>query len=110
MYGYQLGNIQAMPYSLTKTSALTYNNKLYPIIEKYECTEKERNILKNKLVYDGMTIMAIGQISEYIPTTADLGMVRGKMIRIENLSDDFHIADAIYQEIQKGVYLTPGLE
>ena len=110
MYGYQLGNIQAMPYSLTKTSALTYNNKLFPILETYESTAKEREILKNKIMYDGMTIMAIGQITDYITTTADLSFIRGDLIRIQNLDDDFHIADAIYQEIKKGVYLTSGLE
>ena len=38
MYGYNLQNIQAIPTSLTKTSALTYNTRVWPFIEYYTCT------------------------------------------------------------------------
>lgn len=110
MFGYQLGNIQALPYSLTKTSAITNNNKLVPILEIYNATEVERNALIEKLHKDGMTIMVIGNINSYYDRTEDLSFVKGQMIKIDDINDDFHIADAIYNELQKGVYLTPGLE
>ena len=41
MYGYNLQNIQAIPTSLTKTSALTYNTRVWPFVEYYTCTSKE---------------------------------------------------------------------
>ena len=110
MYGYQLGNIQALPYSLTKTSAITYNNRKVPILEVYSCTETEKAALEAKLTRDGMTVMVIDTILNYYNPTLDLSFVRGSIIKLDDLNDDFHIADAIHEEIQKGVYLTPGLE
>ena len=106
MYGYQLGNIQALPYSLTKTSAITYNNKLFPIIEIYSCTDEERNILLQKLLREGMTIMAIGYIADYYDESLyELNFIKGKLIKLDGLNDDFHIADALYQEVEKGFYI-----
>ena len=58
-------NIQAIPTSLTKTSALTYNTRVWPFVEYYTCTEKEREALKDKIKYNGMTIMKIGKLTDY---------------------------------------------
>ena len=107
MYGYQLGNIQAMPYSLSRSEALTNNNKLWPIIEVYRCTDLEINNLVNKLGYNGMTIMAIGKLDDYKVSPDFYKLyLKGQLIRLENLSDDFHVADAIYQEVNKGFFIT----
>ena len=111
MYGYQLGNIQAMPYSIKGTDALTNNNKIFPILEIYNATENEINILKSKIQYNGMTIMAVGNIQEYSNSSDfDKVFIKGQLIRLESdeINDDFHIADAIYQEINKGVYIPSG--
>ena len=106
MYGYQLGNIKAMPYSLSRSESLTNNNKIYPIVELYEPTEKEINNLVNKLNYNGMTIMAIGKLEDYMNSEDfNLSFVKGQLIRLETIDDDFHIADAIYQEVNKGFYV-----
>ncbi|MBO7079088.1 MAG: hypothetical protein J6W64_04700 [Bacilli bacterium] len=100
-FNYQLGNIKALPQSMTKSSPLSYNNKIWPILEQYSCTDEEKEVLKNKLKYDGMTIMAIGTLNDYIVNN---GYVKGRLIRLSNLVDDFHVADAIYQEVAKGFY------
>lgn len=115
MYGYQLGNIQAIPYSLKGTDSLTNNNKIWPIVELYGPTEDEINFLRQKIQYDGMTVMAVGLISEYL-NNEDFGYVyvKGRMIRIADndsgtaMIEDFHMVDAIYQEISKGVYIPSG--
>jgi hypothetical protein len=99
MYGYNLGNIQALPYSLSKVSAFTYNNRFVPFLEIYSATETEQNVLLNKIMADGMTIMAVSTIYDYYRTDMDRSFIRGQMIRMEDLNDDFHIADAIYSEI-----------
>lgn len=106
-FGYQLGNIQAIPYSLAKTSAANIDSPLVPMLEKYSCSEEERKAFINKLLYNGMTIMAIGTLSEYVnyKETADPWYFKGKIIRFENLGDDTHIANAIANELNKGVYL-----
>ena len=100
-FNYQLGNIQALPQSITKSSPLSYNNKVWPIIELFSCTDEEKEVLKNKLKYDGMTIMAIGKLEDY---SVPGGYLKGKMIRLEGVKDDSHVADAIYQAVDRGFY------
>ena len=102
MYGYNLQNIQAIPTSLTKTSALTYNTRVWPFVEYYTCTEKEREALKDKIKYNGMTIMKIGKLIDY--TLGEDNFYKGQLIRL-NLNVDSHMAYEIYNELVKGVYL-----
>ena len=102
MYGYNLQNIQAIPTSLTKTSALTYNTRVWPFVEYYTCTEKEREALKDKIKYNGMTVMKVGKLNDYELGQGDF--YKGKLIRL-NLHVDSHMAYEIYNELVKGVYL-----
>ena len=102
MYGYNLQNIQAIPTSLTKTSALTYNTRVWPFVEYYTCTEKEREALKDKIKYNGMTIMKIGKLTDY--TLGNGNFFKGQLIRLD-LKVDSHMAYEIYNELVKGVYL-----
>ena len=102
MYGYNLQNIQAIPTSLTKTSALTYNTRVWPFVEYYTCTEKEREALKDKIKYNGMTVMKIGKLNEY--NLGEGNFYKGQLIRL-NLNVDSHMAYEIYNELLKGVYL-----
>ena len=100
-FNYQLGNIQALPQSVTKSSPLSFNNKVWPILEHFSCTDREKEVLENKIKYDGMTIMAIGQLLDY---SMDGCYLKGKMIRLNDLDDDSHVAQAIYEEVDKGFY------
>ena len=102
MYGYNLQNIQAIPTSLTKTSALTYNTRVWPFIEYYTCTDAERSALKDKMKYNGMTIMKIGKLTDY--TLGEDKFYKGQLIRL-NIKVDSHMAYEIYNELNKGVYL-----
>jgi len=100
-FNYKLGNIQALPQSMTKSTPLSYNNKVWPILEYFSCTEEEKTVLRNKIRYNGMTVMAIGTLTDYLnPGT----YMKGKMIRLNDLKDDSHVANAIYEEVEKGFY------
>ena len=104
MYSYNLQNIQAVPTSLTKTSALTYNTRVWPFIEYYTCTEAERKALKDKIKYNGMTIMKVGQLSDYL--LGKDNFYKGQLIRLPDyVKIDGHMAFEIYNELKKGVYL-----
>lgn len=120
MYGYQLGNIKALPQSIAKTAANNANNKLIPFLEKYDCdivdTNYQREALINKLRYNGMTIMRIGTVGDFRTpwsyvddegntVTQDLVYVKGKLIRIDGLNEDYHISKALAEEINKGVFI-----
>lgn len=102
MFGYQLGNIKAMPDGLSKTTAYTKNNKYFPFLEFYTCTEEEKNALKNKLKYNGMTVMRIGTINEFLQ--AEQSYIKGRLIRLEGDYDN-HYVNELSQELYKGVYI-----
>ena len=103
MFGMQMGNIQALPSNITKTTAFTYNNKIFPLLEYYTCTDEEKTALTNKLKYNGMTVGRIGKIADYLANANDQ-YIKGRIIRIEGVSDDFHYYKAISDEIYKGAF------
>lgn len=102
-FGYNLKTIQALPDTLVRTSVLNQNNPLVPTLEFYTATDIEKNALRNKIKYNGMTTMRIGTINEFIRSTQSY--IKGKLIRLENLGDDYHIATVIADEINQGVYI-----
>lgn len=103
MYAYNLGNIQALPNGITKSSPLTANFKYFPFIEKYDCTEIEKIALRDKIKYNGMTIMRIGNMQQFISN--DFSYIKGKLIRLETIEDDYHIINALSGELDKGVFI-----
>lgn len=109
MFTYQLGNIKAMPNTLTKVTAYNNNNKLYPTIEYYSCTDEEKDAFRNKLLYNGMTIMRIGTIRDFVlkDSDEDLSYFQGQMIITDpanELNGANHEIVELYNEFKKGVY------
>ena len=116
MFGYQLDNIKALPYTLTKVSAYNPNNKIFPVLEYYTCTETEKIALANKIAYNGMSVGVIGTIGEYLGNSwqywnnqtqsyiTDKGYIKGQLIRIDDFGEDFHVLNALAEEFNKGVY------
>lgn len=106
-FGYQLQNIQALPYSLTKVGAQNVNYKDFPFVEYYTCSNTERNALEDKINYNGMTIMRIGQVANFLKDSPDtIGtFIQAQPIRLDNLKVDGHIAEVISSELQTGVYI-----
>lgn len=103
LYHYNLQNIQALPYGLAKTSAISPDNKLVPFIEFYTCTTQEKQALENKLKYNGYTIMMIDTIANYIRD--ERSYIKGKLIRLEDIDEDYHVINAIADELFKGVFI-----
>lgn len=102
-FGYSLQNIKALPNTMSRTSAFDINNKLFPFLEYYGCFEEEEKALKNKLKYNGMTIMVIGYIDEYIRTN-DISYFKGQLIRFEGSAENHEIVE-IANELNKGVFI-----
>lgn len=108
-FAFQLDNIQAQPNTLAKVIALTPNNKIFPIIEKYTATDEEVKALCNKIRYNGMTVGVIGKVSDYIGNSwtydgiSDKGYIKGQIIQLD-IFDDYHSATEIANELNKGVY------
>jgi hypothetical protein len=102
-FGAQLGNIRALPYSLTKVSAYNANNKIFPFLEYYTCSDVEKQAFRNKLKYNGMTVGRIGRIVDFQQTNPTY--IKGKLIRCETIADDTHVLNAIAEELNKGVFI-----
>ena len=103
MHNYSLANIRALPQTLSKTSAYNIDNKYFPFLEYYTCTDKEKQALRDQIKYTGMTVMRTGKIEDYLQE--DYSYVQGKMIRIEGIDDDYNLVRNIADEIMKGVYI-----
>lgn len=114
LFGYNLGNIQAIPLTLTKVSAFNANNKIFPVLEYYTCTDREKQALANKLAYNGMTTMVIDTIENNLGNDWEYTInnkiitsknyIKAKPIRLD-LYDDFHVANTIAKELDMGFYI-----
>jgi hypothetical protein len=122
LFGYQLGNIQALPQTISKVSSLNENNKIFPVLEKYSCTFEEKVALANKIAFNGMSVGVIGNISDYAENTwtdyvitdesterevtvSSKNYIKGQLIRFADDGEDFHVVNSIADELNKGVYL-----
>ena len=102
-FGFQLGNIKALPNTLNKVSSIVANSKLFPFVEYYTCTNEEKQALMNKLTYNGMTIGRIGKISDFKHPDGQT-YVKGQIIRLIG-NFDTHTINEIANEFNKGWYI-----
>ena len=102
-FNMQLDNVRALPNTLTRVSSFNNNNKIFPLLEYYTCTDVEKEAFRNKLLYNGMSVNAIGTIAEYQQTEPTF--IKGRLIRLESVSDDFHMIGMIAEELNKGVFI-----
>lgn len=102
-FNYSLQAIKAKPDTLTKVSAINNNNKIYPVLEYYTCTDVEKEAFRKKLQYNGMSVGIIDTIRNYVYTTPTY--IKGKIIRIEGLEDDYHVANEIAREMYLGMFI-----
>ena len=99
-YKMQLGNIQALPYTLTKVGAFNINSKVFPFLEYYTCSETEKEALRMKIQYEGMTVGIVDHLGNYMGG----GYIQADLIRNEAIIEDSHLLDDVYIELTKGVY------
>ena len=110
LFGYQLDNIKAQPQSLSRTTAYNNDNKYFPFIEYYTCTDEEKRAFANKIAWNSMTVSVIDKIQNYINNSwsygdiTDKGYIKAKLIRFEDSNEDFHNLNTIAEELDKGVY------
>ncbi len=102
-YRYQLGNIKALPTSVNKVTPLTNNNKIFPIIEKYTCSDTEKELLRSYLNFRSMTVEKIGYISEY--QQSEKSFISGTLLRLEGSGLANNELFELYDELKKGVYI-----
>lgn len=107
-FEYQLGNIKALPKTISKVTAYCIDNLYFPYVEVYDATEVEKNALRDKINYDGMTVMRIGTIDEFSSGRSDydLNFFKAELITIPyDLEGDFHEISELALMLEKGIYL-----
>ena len=104
LFAFNMQNIQARPDSLAKVSSFDKNNRVWPVLEYYTCTNQEKEALVNKMRYNGMTIGRIGKMSDFM-IYGERQYIKGQLIRNILIADDFHILTAIAEELNKGVFI-----
>ena len=103
MYNYNLQNIQALPQTLSSISSYDANNKLWPFLEIYDCTDVEKEAMRNKLIYNGMKIGRIDTINNFISESSNY--IKAKLIRNEISNLDYNELNDIGLELDKGVFM-----
>jgi hypothetical protein len=103
MYQYRLGNVQALPYSLSKVSSFSPNSKYVPFIEIYSCTDEEKEAFEEKIKFNSMSVGAIGLLGNYIQS--ERTFFKGQMIRYGGIDLDDHEAEELAKEFNMGVYI-----
>lgn len=126
MHEMQMQNIRALPNTLSKVDAFNQQNKCFPFVEFYDCTEEEKLNLCNRIKYTGMTVNRVGKLIDYTNTwsypsqaggddkwvTVYFPYIKGQLILSSgvdyvedwDIRDDYHLITAIANEISRGVY------
>lgn len=99
-FGYQLGNIQALPTTLARTEGINIDNALVPMLEVYIASDVEVGALYSKLAFNGMSVGTISTFSEQY--NLQPSYLKGQLIRLYNVGT--HETFEIANELNKGVY------
>lgn len=101
MLNFQLGNIKALPNTLTKVSTYNINNKIYPFYEIYEATSEEIENLRLQLKLRGYNLGISGTLSTFM---VEGKYFKGKIIYNEDVVGDSHMAEVLNSELTTGIY------
>lgn len=102
-----LGNIRAMPSTVTKLGSVLADQPLVPYLEIYDCTDKEKENFDKYLSVRSFTINRYGKFSDYVKPTGRT-FLKGTFVRLKGVSDDSHYLAAIADEVKQGFYIEKG--
>ena len=108
IFKYNIANIKAQPQTLTKVSGIDINNRLFPVLEFYTCTEDEKSYFERYLYFNSYSIERIGKIKDYINTSQDYTYIEAEIIRFDD-NIDSHELDYLNNVLSSGVYFAGGL-
>ena len=104
-----LAAIQAQPYSLSKTTAFTANNKIFPILEYYTCGPEEREAVRTYLINNSFNIGAVIDFKTLLTTNWSVNdkparkWIQGHPIEIDT-GEDYHYSAELGRELAQGYY------
>ena len=124
LYNLQLGNIRALPNTLTRVDSFNQQNKKWPFVEFYDSTDSEKIALANTIKFGGMTVNRTGTLREYSKSSdtwqysgvvAYFPFVAGKLLQTlqspdyygdpSTRFDDYDYIRNLAAEVAQGFYL-----
>lgn len=108
-HNWQLQNIQALPYSVTKVNNFNVDSNYVPYLEVYVCDDSETDNFIKYLALRSYTINRYGQLLDYLKPTGRT-FLKGMIIRQSEVDDDSHYIAAIADEVNQGFYIEKGGE
>lgn len=106
-HNWQLQNIQALPYSVTKVNNFNIDSNYVPYLEVYVCDDSETDNFIKYLALRSYSINRYGQLLNYIKPTGRT-FLKGMIIRQSEVDDDSHYIAAIADEVNQGFYIEKG--
>lgn len=101
-----LGNIQAQPYSLAKTTPFTANNKIFPILEYYTCSPEEKELVERFIENNSFNLGAVIPFKTLLTTRYNENArqwIQGRVVEFpNNFGEDYHFAAVLNQELAQG--------
>lgn len=104
IHNLNIDNIKARADTLKRMTDFAPNRPYHPYMEEYDCTNTEKQALRNKLKYNGMRVGVIGKIADYTVRN-ELSYVQADLIKLPGFAEDAHMLSTIKTELQKGVYI-----
>lgn len=108
-HNWQLQNIQALPYSVTKVNNFNVDSNYVPYLEVYVCDDSETDNFIKYLALRSYSINRYGQLLDYLKPTGRT-FLKGMIIRQAEVDDDSHYLAAIADEVNQGFYIEKGGE
>lgn len=102
-FNYSLGNIRALPDTITRLSAYNVDNKYFFVLEEYDATQDEKDALYNQLEVQGFKLGIVDAIENYVGDS--MSYVQARIAKMPALHADSHVAHVIAEEFSKGVFI-----
>lgn len=106
-HNWQLQNIQALPYSVTKVNNFNVDSNYVPYLEVYVCEDTETDNFIKYLALRSYSINRYGRLVDYIKPTGRT-FLKGMLVRLAEVDDDSHYLAAIADEVNQGFYIEKG--
>lgn len=103
-HNWQLGNIQALPYGVSKATNFNNEQPRVPYLEIYDATDNEKDNFDRYLALNSYSINRYGKFADYVKSTGRT-FLRGTPMRLDGVTDDAHYAAALADEIKQGFYV-----
>lgn len=103
-YQYQLGNIVALPDTLTRSSSFDAMYRVYPVLEVYTCSDEEKAQLNLAVQWNGIEINQISTLKEQIEYQSGELFISAELIRYYGDIND-QIYAAINERLASGIYI-----